>query len=156
MKIASRILLLFIATTILSSCDSMNKQGKGTLIGGAAGALLGSRFGKGGGALAATGAGALIGAFIGNQIGASLDDQDREIASLKTQQALENSTSGTTIEWRNPDSGNHGYITPTNTFKQNDGNYCREYTQVIVVGGKEEKAFGKACRQPDGAWKIVE
>jgi len=30
---------------------------------------------------------------------------------------------------------------------------CREYQTTIVVGGKPEKAYGKACRQPDGTWK---
>jgi len=30
---------------------------------------------------------------------------------------------------------------------------CREYQTTIMIGGKREKAYGKACRQPDGTWK---
>jgi surface antigen len=32
---------------------------------------------------------------------------------------------------------------------------CREFTQRIVVDGEEVAAYGTACRQPDGSWKIV-
>ena len=139
---------------MLQGCSNMNKQGGGTLIGGATGALIGSQFGKGSGALVATGIGALAGAVIGGQIGQSMDEQDRKLAELSSQRALENSASGNSVEWSNPDNGNNGYITPTKTFKNNSGQYCREYTQVIIVGGKQEKAYGKACRKPDGHWEI--
>jgi hypothetical protein len=33
---------------------------------------------------------------------------------------------------------------------------CREFQQTIVVNGQEQPGYGKACRQPDGTWKIVE
>lgn len=33
--------------------------------------------------------------------------------------------------------------------------YCREYTKEMKVNGKRQTAYGTACRQPDGAWKIV-
>jgi surface antigen len=141
---------------LLSGCaDSMNKQGAGTLIGGVAGGLIGSRFGKGEGQLLATGVGALAGAFIGNQIGKNLDEQDRRILELSSQRALETAPSGNSVEWRNPDSGNYGYVTPTKTIHDsNTGRYCREYTQTIVVGGQTEKAYSRACRMPDGSWQI--
>lgn len=31
---------------------------------------------------------------------------------------------------------------------------CREYTQTVMIGGKEEKAFGRVCPQPDGSWRF--
>lgn len=34
--------------------------------------------------------------------------------------------------------------------------YCREYIQTITVGNKTKEAYGKACFQPDGSWKIIE
>jgi len=46
-------------------------------------------------------------------------------------------------------------VTPTSTFRSDNGQYCREYTQVINVGGKQEKAYGRACRKPDGHWEIT-
>jgi len=33
------------------------------------------------------------------------------------------------------------------------GPQCREYQTTIVIGGKPQQAFGRACRQPDGTWK---
>ena len=32
---------------------------------------------------------------------------------------------------------------------------CREYTHNIFVGGRLRVVQGTACRQPDGAWRIV-
>ena len=28
-------------------------------------------------------------------------------------------------------------------------------SSTIVVGGESQKAYGQACRQPDGSWKVV-
>jgi hypothetical protein len=33
---------------------------------------------------------------------------------------------------------------------------CREFQQTITVGDKIENAYGNACLQADGAWKIVQ
>lgn len=30
---------------------------------------------------------------------------------------------------------------------------CREYQTTVMIDGKPQKAYGKACRQPDGTWK---
>ena len=69
--------------------------------------------------------------------------------------ALETAPSGQTVSWRNPDSGNSGTITPEPAVQRDSGEYCREYQQTITVAGRSEQAFGTACRQPDGSWKIV-
>lgn len=147
--------LLCALCTLLSSCEG-HKQGAGTGIGALAGGILGAQFGKGSGKFVTAGLGALAGGLIGNSIGKSLDEHDKMMAERASQNALESSPSGTTVAWQNPDNGNSGTITPTKTYKLNNGRYCREYTQTINVGGKAEKAYGKACRQPDGAWEIVQ
>mgnify|MGYP003386597244 CR=1 FL=1 len=33
--------------------------------------------------------------------------------------------------------------------------YCREYQRNVTVGNRNEQSYGTACRQPDGAWKVV-
>lgn len=154
-KIISNALILITSLFMLHACSGqINKQSGGTLIGGLAGGLIGSQFGGGEGKLIATGVGALAGALIGGQIGKSMDEYDRALLEKSSRQALEYSPSGTSVEWRNPDSGNYGYITPTNTLKTEQG-YCREYTQEVVIGGERKKGYGKACRKPDGNWEIV-
>ena len=146
----------------LAACDSqnpnstLNKTNTGTVLGGVGGALLGSQFGKGTGQLVGVGAGALLGAALGNQIGASLDRADMQYYNATSQRALETAQPGQTLPWSNPQSGNSGTVTPQNYYQTASGQYCREYTQTINVGGKKQEAYGKACRQPDGAWKVIE
>jgi surface antigen len=68
--------------------------------------------------------------------------------------ALERTRTNATTTWINPDSGNEGAVTPTRTYLKSDGEPCREYLQTVRIGGDERTAYGTACRQPDGSWKI--
>ena len=99
--------------------------------------------------------GAALGALIGSEVGKSLDRADRLAMQHATQNTLVTAPSGTTSKWRNPDSGNSGTVTPTQTYQRNDGAYCREFTQTVTVGGSTEEAYGTGCRQPDGSWQII-
>jgi hypothetical protein len=36
-----------------------------------------------------------------------------------------------------------------------DADGCREFTQTIRIAGEEHQAFGRACLQQDGSWRIV-
>jgi surface antigen len=96
----------------------------------------------------------LLGALVGSEIGKSLDRADRQAMAERTQYALESGQSGQPVEWRNPDSGHYGSVVPQKAYQDN-GTYCREYTQTVNIGGKTERAYGTACRQPDGSWQIV-
>jgi surface antigen len=125
-------------------------------------AVLGSVLGAGAGAGIAAAAGgspgwivgaALMGGLLGGYVGHRLDDRDKQLASQAATQAFENNRTGQASVWNNPDNGNHGSITPTRTYQQN-GQYCREYKQTIVVGGEPQSAYGTACRQADGTWAI--
>ncbi len=141
----------------LAGCTAKigDKEAVGTLLGAAAGGLAGSQVGKGSGKLVTTGVGTLLGAMLGNEIGRSLDRADRLALQRTTQQSLEKAPVGKTSKWKNPDSGNYGSVTPKKTYERADGTYCREFTQTITVGGRTEEAYGTACRQPDGTWKLV-
>lgn len=131
------------------------KQTGGTLLGAGLGALAGSQIGSGRGQLVAVAVGALGGAFLGSEVGKSLDKADRAAMANTTHRALETAPSGQTVTWNNPDTGHSGAVTPEPAVQTESGQFCREYTQTINVGGKTEEAYGKACRQPDGTWKIV-
>ena len=126
----------------------------GTLGGAALGGFLGSQIGGGTTQLALTGAGVLVGGLVGNQVGKALTCQDQHQVQSTTQRSLETQQSGTSIAWNNPDSGNSGTVTPTKTFQQANGQYCREFQQTVTVNGKTETGFGTACRQADGTWQI--
>lgn len=73
---------------------------------------------------------------------------------LKASQVIEKSETGRSATWVNPDSGAQVTVTPTRTWQREDEQYCREYTTGVTVGGENQKAYGTACRQPDGSWKI--
>ena len=139
---------------VLSGCDHMgDKEQGGMLIGGAAGALAGSQFGGGDGRLVATAIGALLGSAVGSNVGASMDELDR----LKAQQAFDKAAAapvGRTITWNNPNTGHTGTVVATRDGTSNSGQYCREFQTTVKIGGKEQSAYGTACRQPDGAWKV--
>ncbi len=122
----------------------------GTILGGVAGGLIGNQFGRGSGRDAATISGALLGALIGNNMGSEMARQDRDCMA----QAFEYARPGTQVAWNDPDSGDSYSVLPTRDFKQ-DGAYCREYKAHIRVGDELKDAYGTACRQPDGQWKIV-
>lgn len=142
-----------LVASFATGCENP-KQAIGTVGGGALGAWAGSTIGKGRGNVVATAVGAVAGALAGGYIGGELDKADRERCVRTCQNALESSPIGRPVEWRNPDSGNYGFVTPTRTY-QESGQYCREFTQSITVAGKTQQGYGTACRQPDGTWQIV-
>jgi surface antigen len=133
----------------------MNKTTGGALVGAGAGGLIGSQFGHGEGKGVATVLGVIAGGLLGSQVGASLDRADQQALHASTVNALENAPPNQALPWRNPNSGNYGTVTP-GPVQQVSGQYCREFQQTIVVGGQQQQGYGRACRQPDGSWRIVQ
>ena len=165
----SKFMSMLMLATLLSGCQQggapgtgimsgggINKQDIGSGVGAIGGGIAGSAFGHGTGRTAATIGGALLGGILGNSIGKSLDNADLAAYNATSQKALETAQPGQSLPWRNNQSGNYGTITPSNYYQDQSGAYCREYNQTIVVGGQKQDGYGKACRQPDGSWKIVE
>jgi len=132
-----------------------SKQDLGTGIGAIGGAVAGAQFGKGDGKIVTGALGALLGAGIGNAVGSSLDRADMNYYQKTSQKALETGQTGQALPWSNPQSGNSGAIIPSAPYKNDNGQYCREFQNKITVGGKTESGYGTACRQPDGSWQIV-
>ncbi|MFT5521103.1 MAG: hypothetical protein ACI9IA_001703 [Enterobacterales bacterium] len=60
---------------------------------------------------------------------------------------------GEKITWSTTDA--KGVVTATKEGKNESGLTCREFQQTITVGGNTEDAYGTACLQADGSWKIV-
>jgi surface antigen len=150
--------LLLLAVFALTACQSMwqeaadnPKTATGGAIGAASGGLIAAA--AGGGTAGIIG-GVLLGGLLGGAIGNALDQKDKELARQNAQVALENSRTGQASEWRNPDTGHSGSVTPTRTYQDATGQYCREFQQTVMVGGQEEQAHGVACREPDGSWRI--
>ena len=153
-KLAAAALIVLLA----AGCENSGygtKQTIGAATGGALGGLLGAQFGHGDGQLAATGVGVLIGALIGSEVGRSLDEQDRMRADRAVSEARA-APIGQTIVWSNPESGNMGTVTPMREGTSTSGLYCRQFEQTITVSGGTQTAYGTACQQSDGTWRIVQ
>lgn len=151
---------LLTASLLVTGCASttstpVDKEVAGAGLGGLTGALLGYGLGKGhSDKEAAIVIGAILGGVAGSKIGARMNEADRMMAGRTLTESLEYNKIGTASDWQNPDTGHSGYSTPTRTYQQADGSPCREFTTVVYVGGKQEEAYGTACRQADGSWRV--
>lgn len=154
--ILTRAIPFFIVGSLLAGCanDMGPKQTGGTVLGGVGGAVAGAQFGKGNGRLAATAIGTLLGAFVGSQVGQSLDRADQMYAGQAESRAHA-APIGQRITWNNPESGHSGEYVPTRDGYDQSGSYCREYQSTVNIGGQSQQAYGTACRQPDGSWKVA-
>jgi surface antigen len=115
----------------------------GALIGGLAGNVIG--YGDPGSTIA----GAMIGGVLGGMVGADMDARDRERAYLAQYEAFD---TGRPRRWRGDDA--YGEVIPGPTYRSR-GEFCREYTHTIYIGGRPREGYGTACREPDGSWRIV-
>lgn len=60
---------------------------------------------------------------------------------------------GSTIAWN--DANASGAVSVLRDGHSSDGLYCREFLHTVTIGGRSQQAYGTACRQPDGSWRIV-
>jgi surface antigen len=144
------LMLVVVAVTGCATVEDNPKTTIGALGGGAFGGLIAAAAGGGGAAIAgAVIGGALLGALGGNM----LDQRDKRLAAEAQHRALEAGRTGQPVAWQNPDTGHQGTVTPVRTY-QSGGAYCREFQSDVTIDGKNERAYGTACRQPDGSWKV--
>jgi len=97
----------------------------------------------------------ILAALVSDDLATKLSRADQLALERATQTTLESVPIGTESRWNNAESGNSGTVTPTRTYQRASGQYCREFTQVIVLAGRREEMMGTACREPDGTWRKV-
>jgi len=42
------------------------------------------------------------------------------------------------------------------TYTDEAGRTCREYQSTVIVGDQQQQAYGTACLQPDGTWRVTQ
>ncbi len=163
----SKIATALLCITLVTGCTEPNgAPGRGIENGGAisktnvavaagvvTGGLAGSAIGGGVGNTIAIIGGGLLGGLLGHEIGSSLDRADQTAYQNASQNAMQ---SGTTKTWKNSDNGHHGTIAPEKGYTDQNGRYCREYSQSIIIDDSPHQSRGTACRGSDGVWKVVE
>jgi surface antigen len=155
--LVKKIVVVAVSASLLASCAGMGeKETAGTVVGAGAGAVIGGQVGGGSGRLMGVAVGTLLGALIGGEIGRSMDRADQAAAARAYEQA-QTAPIGEQIRWDNPDNGHYGTVTPVREGTNTQTNeYCREFQQTVTIGGRQEQAYGVACQQPDGSWRIVQ
>lgn len=170
---AAKLTASFAALGLLAACASgpgevgFNKTTFGGLAGAAGGAYAGSRlFGGSNGVIgkgsttqiAGVAAGTLLGALLGGSVGSSLDRADQAPAQARAPRA-DARRGPPEINWSDPDA-EAPRAAPARIVREGrdreTGELCREFVQEIQVGGRVEKGWGIACRQPDGSWRVVQ
>ncbi|MEQ1754423.1 MAG: glycine zipper 2TM domain-containing protein [Micropepsaceae bacterium] len=139
-----------------------DNQVAGTVVGAVVGGVIGNQFGKGSGNTAATIGGAILGGIAGNAIAKDACRNERADAYYYNRSyydAFEQPEYGHRYEWRNPNSGNYGYVTPTRRVDSQHYGYrgdCREFSQIVYVNGRQYEDVRVACRTNDGTWRIID
>jgi surface antigen len=156
-RLISSLVLVLIASIVVAGCAGGPAENPKTTVGALGGAAAGGLIGAAaaGHSPAAIAGGVILGGLAGGAVGNLLDQRDRQLAAQTAQRALETAPTGTVVPWTNPDNGHAGVVTPVRTYQVADGGYCREYQQVVTVGNQQQEAYGTACRQPDGSWRVT-
>lgn len=98
----------------------------------------------------------LLGAALGKSLLDSLTVDDLNHYHKSSQKAMEDNKNGVSLAWTNHTTGTTGTFTPINVYRNDAEQFCREYIQTITILGKEQKGYGKACREDGGIWNIEE
>lgn len=77
---------------------------------------------------------------------------DRHIAAMTVQIAMERRGDNEASTWTNDLSGNHGAVVPRRTFRSVAGDYCRRYEETLTIAGVTATVSKIACRDGSGRW----
>lgn len=139
-----------VSVLLFAGCETISHEQQGELLGGVIGGVIGAQVGDGRGRTAAIIVGTIAGSMIGRHIGESMDDTDR----IRTAMVLNDSRTGESTSWVNPDTGYRYAVTPTRTYEQGP-EPCREFRLDATVGDQSHQhVYGTACLQADGSWLV--
>ena len=147
--------LIVLTAVAVIGCENapVNKGGQiGAAVGAVGGGLIGYQFGGGMGQVAYTVIGTLAGGFGGMVIGQKLDASDRAEYRNNAENALNAHPDGGIATWSNGKTGNGGIFSPTRTFLNAEGRYCRDFRATTAFRGGLHKETGTLCLDPRGQW----
>ncbi len=80
---------------------------------------------------------------------------DRHIAAVTMQIAMERREDNEASTWTNGLSGNHGVVVPRRTYRSRTGDFCRRFDETMTVSGVTATFERTACRDGDGRWTAL-
>jgi len=81
--------------------------------------------------------------------------QDARFYQSALNSAMEWGTRESLVAWGNPRTGVRGVITPLTTPTAAGAPRCRNYRRTAQRGQQQAVYLGRACRAPDGSWRVV-
>lgn len=133
--------------TIYYGRDCNNETAAGTILGAAAGGLIGNAAGRGNGG--AVIGGVILGGLVGNTIASNMNCDDRRVAMTSYSRGF-NGRVGQRHDWRR-NGRSYGSFTPTREYSR-DGNTCRDFREAGYSNSRSYNRTGTACRHNDGNW----
>ena len=128
----------------------------GVIAGGLIGGLLGRALGGDGGSrTGATIAGVIFGGAVGAALTNKLDCEDRSYAYKSYYDGFNAGRPNATYQWRNPRNDHRGQFRVGSYYNDQAGFRCANYSQTIYIDGRPQQGTGRACRQADGSWVVV-
>ena len=82
----------------------------------------------------------------------NMTNDDRHIAAVTMQIAMERRSDNEPSTWTNGLSGNHGAVVPRRTYRSRTGDFCRRFEEIVTVAGVTATFERTACRDGDGRW----
>jgi len=149
-------IVLILALGGCANVQMSREEMLGTAAGAAVGGIVGYQLGGGVllNSLFAT-AGTLVGGAGGYMATRMLMGSDRAAYEDTTQKGLASAGDGQVVEWRNPETGNSGIFRATGSYRNAQGQQCRQYRSTVVFTDSVRSGAGIACQQADGNWKVV-
>lgn len=125
------------------------REAVGTVLGGIIGGLIGAKVAEGDRRELLTLGGMLLGAFIGNRIAAGMDEGDYSC----TNRALEFAADKIAVAWENPAAKRRYKVQPLQSYKNDEGRYCRTFITEVQLEEQKDIVKGYACRDDEGVWR---
>lgn len=125
----------------------------GVITGAIIGGLLGNTAGRGN--TGATLAGVIFGGAMGAALTSNMDCEDRSYAYRTYYDGFNSGRVGRNYDWHNPRNNHRGEFRVRSYYNDPYGFRCANFSQVTYVQGRSYNATGRACRQPDGTWAVV-
>lgn len=94
---------------------------------------------------------AFDGGILPKTVYGKLSRKDKTRALLAEYRALENSATGQSTYWENPNGKLSGIVTPSQPYQVGSRN-CRQYNHKALINDENIEASGAACRTADGRW----
>ena len=140
---------------IFSCANKEDNKLFGQILGSAAGAYLGSKFGSGVTKDLSTIFGGAVGFLIGGKIAEILDDDEKKDFNETISNSLEDNKDLEVEEWQsNKNKETKAEIIPLNKYEL-DEKTCRDFKKIISKDKKIIEEESTACRDENGNWRVI-